>query len=310
MVNELPELRIVANGSELNTTFSGLGILHEAYDDGHTLYFGELTIGTDPLKSDSDGDGLGDGSEFTGATDALNPDTDGDGLLDGGDWTKDEDDWRYAIFMSMGIVIIGSIFRGENYKGTINTNPDSDGDGLPDGWETSYGLDPLHNGTEKYILKANFDYYTVSDVSGDAGPGGDPEGDGFTNSQEYGYLASPTSADSDGDGLIDGGNATISRSNWRFKQWESQGIPYRTASGYNVEFLGEGGYTTNRTNPDSDFDNATDGQELHGYNVIISWFEGEDLKSMNKTIYGHPWGAYKQPDNSTYLDVDEDIVTS
>ena len=45
---------------------------------------------------------------------------------------------------------------------------------IPDGWETSYGLDPLHNGTEKYILKANFDYYTVSDLSGDDGPGGDP----------------------------------------------------------------------------------------------------------------------------------------
>jgi hypothetical protein len=101
----------------------------------------------------------------------------------------------------------------------------------------------------------------------------------------------------------------MTRSDWRFKLWESQGVPYKKASGYNVKFLGEAAYTTNRTNPDSDFDDATDGQELHGYNVMISWFEDEELKSMNKTIYGHPWGAYKQQDNSTYLDVDDDGIT-
>jgi hypothetical protein len=42
-----------------------------------------LNLGTDPSLFDSDGDGLGDGSEVSVyATDPLNPDTDGDGFDD------------------------------------------------------------------------------------------------------------------------------------------------------------------------------------------------------------------------------------
>lgn len=43
---------------------------------------------------------------------------------------------------------------------------DSDGDGLPDEWKLAYGLDP-------------------TDPTGLNGPQGDPDGDGFTNYQEY-----------------------------------------------------------------------------------------------------------------------------
>lgn len=53
----------------------------------------------------------------------------------------------------------------------INTQPqdwDSDNDGLPDGWEWQYGLDPLS-------------------ASGDNGSTGDPDGDAFTNLNEYQY---------------------------------------------------------------------------------------------------------------------------
>jgi len=53
----------------------------------------------------------------------------------------------------------------------INTQPqdwDSDNDGLPDGWEWQYGLNPLSS-------------------SGDNGSTGDPDGDAFTNLNEYRY---------------------------------------------------------------------------------------------------------------------------
>lgn len=50
--------------------------------------------------------------------------------------------------------------------GTDPTNPDTDSDGLPDGWEVGIGFNPL------------------SAVGRDGG-GGDPDGDGFTNRQEY-----------------------------------------------------------------------------------------------------------------------------
>ncbi|MGI6366373.1 MAG: hypothetical protein ACOX2G_11755 [Bacillota bacterium] len=36
-----------------------------------------------PLKYDTDGDGLSDGSEFRLGTDPNNPDTDNDGIIDG-----------------------------------------------------------------------------------------------------------------------------------------------------------------------------------------------------------------------------------
>ena len=53
----------------------------------------------------------------------------------------------------------------------INTQPqdwDSDNDGLPDGWEWQYGLDPL----------------SPTDINGSVG---DPDGDAFTNLNEYLY---------------------------------------------------------------------------------------------------------------------------
>ena len=53
----------------------------------------------------------------------------------------------------------------------INTQPqdrDSDNDGLPDGWEWQYGLNPLSQ-------------------NGDNGSTGDPDGDAFTNLNEYQY---------------------------------------------------------------------------------------------------------------------------
>ena len=51
----------------------------------------------------------------------------------------------------------------------INTQPqdwDSDNDGLPDGWEWQYGLNPLS-------------------PNGDNGSTGDPDGDAFSNLNEY-----------------------------------------------------------------------------------------------------------------------------
>ena len=83
----------------------------------------------------------------------------------------------------------------------INTQPndwDSDNDQLPDGWEWQYGLDPL------------------SDQNND-GAIGDPDGDGFSNLQEYNYgqpsnwdLTSTTSE-------LDNGvwwNGTVPVNNW------------------------------------------------------------------------------------------------
>jgi hypothetical protein len=55
----------------------------------------------------------------------------------------------------------------EEYNNSTNPNqPDTDNDGLPDGWETTYGLDP-------------------NDDTGLNGRDGDPDGDTWTNYEEY-----------------------------------------------------------------------------------------------------------------------------
>ena len=106
-------------------------------------------------------------------TDPNNPDTDGDGLSDGHGEDEDLDGH-----------ITGDSNRdrshdpGEEWTETDPLNRDTDGDGLLDGWEVANGLDPLDNGTDNLR--------TPDPVDGSANekPGGDPDGDGFTNTQE------------------------------------------------------------------------------------------------------------------------------
>ena len=83
----------------------------------------------------------------------------------------------------------------------INTQPndwDSDNDQLPDGWEWQYGLDPLS-------------------ANNDDGAIGDPDGDGFSNLQEYNY-GQPSNWDlSSTASYLDNGvwwNGTVPVNNW------------------------------------------------------------------------------------------------
>ncbi len=83
----------------------------------------------------------------------------------------------------------------------INTQPqdwDSDNDGLPDGWEWQYGLNPLS-------------------ASGDNGSTGDPDGDAFTNLNEYQYAIPSGWDDPSTPSVLDNGvwwNGTVPTRNW------------------------------------------------------------------------------------------------
>ena len=83
----------------------------------------------------------------------------------------------------------------------INTQPndwDSDNDQLPDGWEWQYGLDPLSS-------------------SNSDGAIGDPDGDGFSNLQEYNYLQPANWDLSSSASVLDNGvwwNGTVPVNNW------------------------------------------------------------------------------------------------
>jgi len=87
--------------------------------------FGTLHVTSDPLDVDTDDDGLFDGDEFNAGSNPRNPDTDSDGLTDGNDPfpTKSDGDGD-------GL----SDYR-EYELGTAMDNSDTDGDGLSDGEE-------------------------------------------------------------------------------------------------------------------------------------------------------------------------------
>lgn len=69
------------------------------------------------------------------------------------------------------------VFVNPYDTGTDPLNPDSDGDSLPDGWEVTYQLDP-------------------NNPYGDHGADGDPDGDGYTNWEEYQAGTNPRDPDS------------------------------------------------------------------------------------------------------------------
>ena len=101
--------------------------------------FEEYKAGTDPVKADTDGDGLSDGDEIkTTMTNPLNKDSDGDGLSDAEEVNQyktnpnnpDSD---------------GDSLSDSNEVKTTKTDPnlaDTDGDGSSDALEIKLGSDP------------------------------------------------------------------------------------------------------------------------------------------------------------------------
>ena len=106
--------------------------------------------GTDPLASDTDGDGIADGAESGVGTTPLNPDSDGDGMNDG--WESQYDGFNPNVNNSTDSNPNNDLDVDPDGDGLTNgkesearTNPgkpDSDGDGLNDGVEVGQGSDP------------------------------------------------------------------------------------------------------------------------------------------------------------------------
>ncbi len=118
--NKLPDYMELLLGTNVNST--------DTDSDGLPDGFEVLTLGTDPLKSDSDDNGTNDANEDTDndgltnlreyqlGTDPMNEDSDGDGLSDS---------------------------EEVNIYYTNPTDKDTYGDEANDGWEVEYNFDPL-----------------------------------------------------------------------------------------------------------------------------------------------------------------------
>ena len=117
-------------------------------EDGFTIKY-SIGMGTDPIKADTDGDGLSDADEILNfGTYPFSGDVDGDGLLD----------------------------PEELSVGTDSAAPDTDNDSMPDGWEVLHSLNPLANdsrndadsdGVPNKDEYANDTNPNVSDTDGD-----------------------------------------------------------------------------------------------------------------------------------------------
>jgi outer membrane protein OmpA-like peptidoglycan-associated protein len=154
-----------------------LGSSADDDNDGDGLTNGdEKTLGTDPNKSDTDGDGLSDFEEVVKQkTSPIKADSDGDGLNDGDEVIK-------------------------YHTSALKT--DSDGDGLSDGEEvTKYKTDPLKTDTDgdglsdaDEVQKTHTDPLKV-----------DTDGDGLKDGEEVNqYHTDPLKADTDGGTVPDG----------------------------------------------------------------------------------------------------------
>ncbi|SDK75420.1 hypothetical protein [Microbulbifer yueqingensis] len=118
----------------LDTDGDGIGNNADPDDDNDSLPDNwEIQVGLDPLdpadaSADADGDQLTGLQEYALGTDPLNSDSDGDGAADNVDlWPLDPAE---------------SVDTDGDGIGN-NTDTDDDNDGLPDAWENQYGLDAL-----------------------------------------------------------------------------------------------------------------------------------------------------------------------
>jgi hypothetical protein len=168
------------------------GALGDPDNDGLTNEQ-EQTHGTNPSLRDSDNDGLDDNVELSLSIDPTNSDSDGDGLPDGFEVNSginpNDNGSIDPNNGASGDPDLDQLTNAEELDaGTNATIGDTDSDGLPDGFEVNGGLDPLDDGTGSL----------------DNGATGDPDNDGLDNASELAAGTSPTTNDTDNDGLPDG----------------------------------------------------------------------------------------------------------
>lgn len=186
----------------------------------HTYVLGEKTLGTNPLNTDSDNDGMSDNWEvrnwdFAPNTflspsynypNAKNMDLDFDTLTNLGE--SQQDSFAYKLDSDND----GLNDASEKIRGTNPLNTDSDNDGLLDGLEITNGTDPLNYDSDDDFLpdgwevKYNFPPL-ISDVW-HTNPDGtkeyfDSDYDGLDDFEECVYGTNPKKSDSDSDGVND-----------------------------------------------------------------------------------------------------------
>ena len=233
------------------------GFMQYAMNESGSVHAGlciEYRFGfwTDPLNSDTDGDGLSDSAEIQLGTNPGNIDTDGDGVSDG-----DE------VFLGMNPLLKDTDNDGDGlpYWREVDelwTDPDeadTDGDGLDDGWEVSHGTDPTWR---------------------------DTDGDGLWDGMELAIGTDPKKRDTDGDGLDD---------KWEWEHDGFNPLdPADAAADWDGDCLSnlqEKNAETDPGNSDTDGDGISDGAEVAaGTSPVLSDTDGDGLSDAEESVAG------------------------
>jgi len=156
--------------------------------------------------------------------------------------------------------------------GTIPVEEDSDGDGMADGWEAGV-IQPFTGAGADGIVGTGDDIASYLDPTSAVTPeggGDDPDGDGYSNIEEYGDRTDPTDGgshweDTDEDGISDA---------WELTWASDLGVLGDTGTngvGSTSDYDGDGvsdydeyvsTYDLDPTESDTDGDGAGDGEEL------------------------------------------------
>ncbi len=231
-ISGVPTSHVRVSAYSKNLSFFILDLLPGVTDPDHDGLTSarELLINTNPLKADTDGDGLNDGVEVLKYhTNPLKKDTDGDGLTD---------------------------YQEVKVYHTNPLSPDTDGDGLTDYQEVKvYHTNPLSPDTDgdKLTDYQEIKVYHTNPLKVDT------DGDGLTDYQEIKvYHTNPLKADTDGDGLTDYQEIKVYHTNPLNPDTDHDGL----SDGEEVLK-----YHTNPLKVDTDGDGLTDYQEVKVYHT-------------------------------------------
>lgn len=245
----------------------------------------EYRAGSNPFRTDSDGDGMPDGFEATFGLDPSRDDSDED--FDGDSFNA------YRLMWGFPEVEGGSYSNYMEYANGINwTDPSNndtmppDGDGMWDGWEVYYGLDPLDpNDAFDDLDSDGFDFDHDDWINFN---------ETFTNLEEFLNGTDPYDPDTDDDRMPDGweveygldplandtlgdldGDGITNYEEWDNEFFDVDDIIQMNPSSQDSDndgildqeeiIPGEDTFITDPTAPDTDFDGIPDGWEVeHG----------------------------------------------
>ncbi len=278
------DLQFIALGSAVDTStlvlFGGSDLRVDATVAGDDRYRAahRLLFATDPLKPDTDGDGLPDGREQFLGSDPNNPrdagtvtDTDSDGLTD----AEERAGWT---------VVINGV-PSSSPVASDPTKPDSDGDGLPDLLEKLLGLNPIlrdsdsdGNLTDRQELDPNdpnnyFPFDAFDEFDRRCALSRDPVIACAFTPADNPVGTNPKRSDTDGDGRTDGAEVNTP---WTVTVGQTSTEVYSDplkADG-DLDGLNDAQELTRLTNPNNantDGDNANDGYEVNtrGTNPLV-----------------------------------------